>query len=78
MYDDTGVWNPDGYADAGASVAAVVYTGEDESEEMHVFFAMGWFDMESWAWGHYIVEWGTQGVFQVCVYAEKAVATLIG
>lgn len=49
-------------------MAAVVYAGEDGSEEMHVFFAMGWFDMESWAWAHYIVEWGTQGVFQVCMH----------
>ena len=32
---------------------------------MHVFFAMTWYDMESWAWGHYILEWATQGVFQV-------------
>jgi len=33
-------------------------------EEMHVFFSMGWFDVGSWAMLHYLVEWGTKGVFQ--------------
>lgn len=56
----------DSWVVAGSSVAAVVYDGDDGSEEMHVFFAMAWFDMESWAWGHYLLEWATQGIFQVC------------
>lgn len=43
----------------------MTYNGVDGDEEMHVFFAMAWFDMGSWAWAHYIMEWGTKGVFAV-------------
>lgn len=62
------------YADAGGTVipgtlgpnvAIATYTGTDGLEEMHVFFSLAWFDMGSWAWGHFIVEWGTKGIFQV-------------
>ena len=47
------------------SVAAVTFDGENGEEEMHVFFAMGWFDVGSWAWAHYIAEWATKGIFAV-------------
>lgn len=47
------------------SAAAVTYIGENGEEEMHVFFAMGWFDVGSWAWAHYIAEWATKGIFAV-------------
>ena len=47
------------------SAAAVTYVGENGEEEMHVFFAMGWFDVGSWAWAHYIAEWATKGIFAV-------------
>lgn len=63
------------YVDAGGSnvpsslsfpsVAAMAYTGDDGYEELHVFFSLAWFDLGSWAWGHFIVEWGTRGIFQV-------------
>eukprot|EP00903_Cladosiphon_okamuranus_P014293 g13275.t1 len=46
------------------SAPAVVHTSDDGVEEMHVFFDLGWYDVGSWAWGHFIVEWGTKGVFQ--------------
>lgn len=64
-HSNLGYTEEDSSVVAGSSVAAVVYAGDDGSEEMHVFFAMTWYDMESWAWGHYILEWATQGVFQV-------------
>lgn len=47
------------------SVAAVTYAGDGGEEEMHLFFTMAWFDLGSWAWAHYIAEWGTKGVFTV-------------
>jgi len=47
------------------SSAAVVFTGDDGEEEMHLFFHLGWFDTGSWAWAHYVFEWATKGVFQV-------------
>ncbi|CAB1107791.1 unnamed protein product [Ectocarpus sp. CCAP 1310/34] len=63
--DTDGIWDPSSTMETpGASMAAVTFKGEDGSEEMHVFFAMAWFHMESWAWAHYIMEWATQGVFQ--------------
>ncbi|CAN0098935.1 unnamed protein product, partial [Ectocarpus sp. 13 AM-2016] len=63
--DTDGIWDPNSTMETpGASIAAVTFKGEDGSEEMHVFFAMAWFHMESWAWAHYIMEWATQGVFQ--------------
>lgn len=34
-------------------------------EEMHIFFEIAWFDKGSWAWGQYLAEWGTRGIFQV-------------
>lgn len=43
----------------------MTYLGDDGLEEMHVFFAMAWFDLGSWAWMHYINEWGTKGIFMV-------------
>lgn len=46
------------------SVAAMTYVSTSGYEEMHVFFSMAWFDVGSWAWGHYFVEWGTKGIFQ--------------
>lgn len=54
------------------SVAAATYTGDDGEEEMHVFFAMGSFDVGSWAWAHYIAEWGTKGVFAVSEKTSRA------
>lgn len=47
------------------SVAIAEYIGADGLEEMHVFAGLAWFDLGSWAWAHYIVEWGTRGIFQV-------------
>lgn len=47
------------------SAAIVSWSGTDGLEEMHVFFAMAWFDVGSWAWAHYIAEWGTKGIFAV-------------
>lgn len=47
------------------SVAAVTYAGDGGEEEMHLFFTLAWFDLGSWAWAHYIAEWGTKGVFTV-------------
>ncbi len=50
----------------GAENAAIVeYVGADGLEEMHVFLGLAWFDQGSWAWAHFIVEWGTRGIFQV-------------
>lgn len=43
----------------------MTYRGTDGLEEMHVFFAMAWFDLGSWAWMHYVNEWGTKGTFMV-------------
>lgn len=75
------VWSGTGsYADASgdlltgasidlSSVGIAVYTGADGLEEMHCFLGLGWFDTGSWAWGHYIAEWGTKGVFQVTATA---------
>eukprot|EP00904_Undaria_pinnatifida_P003100 jgi/Undpi1/12791/HiC_scaffold_7.g02458.m1 len=45
------------------SASIMTYLGDDGLEEMHVFFAMAWFDLGSWAWMHYINEWGTKGIF---------------
>ena len=53
------------YVHSYPSAAAVTYTNEAGLEEMHMFFHMAWFDTGSWAWGHYVVEWATKGVFQV-------------
>ena len=47
------------------SVAAMAYASNDGYEELHLFFSVAWFDIGSWAWGHFFVEWGTKGVFQV-------------
>ena len=47
------------------SVAAMSYLSGDGYEELHLFFSVAWFDIGSWAWGHFFVEWGTKGVFQV-------------
>lgn len=50
----------------GAQNAAIVeYIGTDGLEEMHVFLGLAWFDTGSWAWAHFIAEWGTKGIFQV-------------
>lgn len=66
----------DSYADAsgnlltgagGSSVGIAEYIGPDGLEELHCFLGLGWFDTGSWAWGHYIAEWGTKGIFQVSV-----------
>lgn len=50
------------------SAAAVTYEGDSGEEEMHIFFTMAWFDLGSWAWGHYVFEWGTKGVFAVSFF----------
>lgn len=53
------------------SAAAMAYTSVDGYEELHLFFSLAWFDIGSWAWIHFVVEWGTKGVFQVllkCIY----------
>lgn len=50
------------------NVAIAEYIGSGDLlglEELHVFFELAWFDMGSWAWGHYLAEWGTRGIFQV-------------
>lgn len=47
------------------SVAAMTYLGNEGEEEMHIFFTLAWFDIGSWAWAHYIAEWGTKGMFAV-------------
>lgn len=47
------------------SVAACTYLGNDGEEEMYIFFSLAWFDLGSWAWAHYIAEWGTKGIFAV-------------
>ena len=46
------------------SASMVTYVSDSGFEELHVFFSMAWFDVSSWAWLHYLVEWGTKGVFQ--------------
>eukprot|EP00903_Cladosiphon_okamuranus_P021170 g19446.t1 len=46
------------------SVAAMSYTSDDGYEELHLFFSIAWFDLGSWAWAHFFVEWGTRGIFQ--------------
>lgn len=61
------------YADAsGTSItvdglrnAACLTYAADGVEEMHVFFAIAWFDAGSWAWAHYFHEWASKGVFMV-------------
>lgn len=47
------------------SAAMVLWEGTDNLEEMHMFVAVGWFDADSWAWVHHLVEWATKGVFVV-------------
>lgn len=47
------------------SLAAMVYASDDGFEELHLFFDVASYDVGSWAWGHFAVEWGTRGVFQV-------------
>lgn len=47
-----------------SSVAAMAYTSTDGYEELHIFFSMAWFDLGSWGWAHFFVEWGTKGIFQ--------------
>ncbi|CAM9244706.1 unnamed protein product [Choristocarpus tenellus] len=46
------------------SAAMVEWIGMDGLEELYIFFTMAWFDMGSWAWSHFVTEWGTKGVFQ--------------
>lgn len=53
------------------SAAAITYRGDSGEEEMHIFFTLAWFDLGSWAWGHYIFEWGTKGVFAVSFLENK-------
>ena len=62
--DENGANVPSVQEETYPSVAAVAYASDDGYEELHVFFAMAWFDIGSWAWGHFVVEWGTKGVFQ--------------
>lgn len=47
------------------SVAIATYKGDGGDEEMHIFFGLAWWNLGSWPWAHYIVEWGTKGVFAV-------------
>ncbi|CAM9973823.1 unnamed protein product, partial [Pylaiella littoralis] len=62
--DESGAVLP-GFSFAGSeSVGIAEYIGADGLEEMHVFLGLGWFDVSSWAWAHFIVEWGTKGIFQ--------------
>lgn len=57
-----------------SSVAIAEYVGADGLEEMHCFINLGWFDSGSWAWGHFIAEWGTKGIFQVSVVSCRVVS----
>lgn len=61
----------EGYPSAGI----MTYLGDDDLEEMHIFFSMAWFDLGSWAWMHYVNEWGTKGVFMVRPIAWKIFLT---
>lgn len=55
-----------GFSFAGSqSVSIAEYIGANGLEEMHVFLGLAWFDLGSWAWAHFIAEWGTKGIFQV-------------
>ncbi|CAM9431410.1 unnamed protein product [Scytosiphon promiscuus] len=51
-----------------SSVAAMAYTSTDGYEELHIFFSMAWFDLGSWGWAHFFVEWGTKGIFQARIH----------
>ena len=63
--DESGTVIP-GTTFVGAENAAIVeYVGADGLEEMHVFIGLAWFDAGSWAWAHFINEWGSKGIFQV-------------
>lgn len=53
------------------SVAACTLTGVGGDESMFVFFSLAWFDIGSWAWAHYIAEWGTKGVFAVWFFRRS-------
>eukprot|EP00904_Undaria_pinnatifida_P011670 jgi/Undpi1/7633/HiC_scaffold_23.g10106.m1 len=59
--DETGVTIP---GTLGPNAAIAQYIGADGLEELHVFIALAPLDMGSWAWAHYIADWGTKGVFQ--------------
>eukprot|EP00903_Cladosiphon_okamuranus_P009435 g8995.t1 len=62
--DESGTVIP-GEIFTGAENAAIVeYIGADGLEELHVFLGLAWFDQGSWAWAHFIAEWGTRGIFQ--------------
>ncbi|CAM9431671.1 unnamed protein product, partial [Hapterophycus canaliculatus] len=50
--------------DGAQSVGIAEYLGSDGLEEMHIFLGLAWFDVGSWAWAHYVAEWGTRGIFQ--------------
>ncbi|CAM9819067.1 unnamed protein product, partial [Scytosiphon promiscuus] len=50
--------------DGAQSVGIAEYIGADGLEEMHVFLGLAWFDVGSWAWAHFIAEWGSRGIFQ--------------
>lgn len=52
------------------TAAVVTYAGGSGEEEMHVFFSMAWWNLDSWAWGHYIAEWGTKGIFAVGIASQ--------
>lgn len=54
--------------DGQTNVAIAEYIGSGDLlglEELHIFFEIAWFDKGSWAWGQYLAEWGTRGIFQV-------------
>lgn len=63
--DESGTVIPGVFFTGAENAAIVEYIGADGLEEMHVFLGLAWFDQGSWAWAHFIAEWGTRGIFQV-------------
>ncbi|CAM9564780.1 unnamed protein product [Pylaiella littoralis] len=61
--DSTGTAYLSGDGGDQTNAAMLSYAGTDGSEEMHVFFTLGWFDAGSWPWIHYLHEWATKGIF---------------
>ena len=63
--DESGTVIPGEFFTGAENAGIVEYIGADGLEEMHVFLGLAWFDQGSWAWAHFIAEWGTRGIFQV-------------
>lgn len=69
--DELGTVIPGALFEGAENAGIVEYIGADGLEEMHVFLGLAWFDQGSWAWAHFIAEWGTRGIFQVSARSRQ-------